>query len=159
VTALFAAPSPALADGPLIPAGCAEAFGLSDVRDLVVSPDGKSVYVADPGSQAILKFDRLPNGTLAQAGCVNDRAWGRWGTCVPADGVASSRSIVVSPDGRSVYAASQELSTIAGKRVLSMKGKRFKVTRKLAKGRYVLKLTVLGADGQTANDTAKLTVR
>jgi DNA-binding beta-propeller fold protein YncE len=220
---------------------CRQGVGVAGTADVSLSPDGRTLYAATGGGIAV--FDRAADGRLSQPalpdGCVSDYGFGGPAACLRTSGVAFSISIAVSPDGRSVYSASQNLGTVAafarevqsdvatapvealpgaqpqtsvvtrtdvvtrtvsklavslsshsvkakrgkafsvtyvstapgsatldvlksGRRVLSMKGsaaKRFKVTKKLAKGRYALKLTVLGADGQTASDSAKLTVR
>ncbi len=88
---------------------CVPGQGLGGASSVVVSPDGASVYVASRNSDAIAIFDRDPtSGALTQkpgtAGCISDT--GSAGTCV--DGTALSRllSVAISPDGASVYTAS-----------------------------------------------------
>jgi DNA-binding beta-propeller fold protein YncE len=81
-----------------------------------VSPDGRSVYVASYGSDAVAIFDRDEStGGLTQkggvAGCVS---WtGTGGAC--ANGVALDwpSSVVVSPDGKSVYVALTSSDAVA----------------------------------------------
>jgi DNA-binding beta-propeller fold protein YncE len=87
---------------------CLPGVALEDPESVVVSPDGKSAYVASFESDAVAVFDRSPDGTLTQkagtAGCISDTGSG--GACV--DGVALNAplSVAVSPDGTSVYVAS-----------------------------------------------------
>ncbi|HEV7483269.1 MAG TPA: hypothetical protein VGO13_09240 [Solirubrobacterales bacterium] len=77
-------------------------------RALALSPDGKNLYVASSGSDAIAIFSRNPrDGTLRQApgrgGCIGlDGAGG----CAPAIGLDGPNSVAVSPDGGNVYATS-----------------------------------------------------
>lgn len=78
-----------------------------------ISPDGKSAYriirFVDPEGEhgGILSFDRNPTtGSLVQkqgtAGCIDpDRRKG----CAPARGLRFGSDIVISPDGRNVYAS------------------------------------------------------
>jgi DNA-binding beta-propeller fold protein YncE len=77
-------------------------------RAVALSPDGKSLYVASSGSDAIAIFKRDPEtGTLTQgrgaAGCI--AAKGAEG-CTSAVGLDGPNSVAVSPDGRNVYATS-----------------------------------------------------
>ncbi len=77
-------------------------------RALALSPDGRYVYVASSTSNAIAIFKRNPrSGVLTQragaAGCV---ALEGAGGCAKALGLRHPNSVVVSPDGMSVYATS-----------------------------------------------------
>ena len=88
------------------PSICANGFLLNEVRDVVVSPDGRSVYVAT--IYGVLGFARDPlTGELAQrtgSGCI-----------VGLDGEPCSTGrllgvaigLGISPDGRSLYVATQ----------------------------------------------------
>jgi DNA-binding beta-propeller fold protein YncE len=112
------------ASGALTPKGCisqtgrkpcVKGRGLRGAIEVIVSPDGLSVYVAAPhsgddfdrnGSLAV--FARDPNnGALTQlpgmAGCIS--AEGRDG-CAVGRAMAGLGGIAISPDGRSVYATS-----------------------------------------------------
>ena len=81
---------------------------------VAVSPDGESAYVAARYGVAV--FDRdTATGELTQkagtAACITEDGTG--GACV--DGVAldGARSVIVSPDGQSAYAASIEDGAVA----------------------------------------------
>jgi len=83
-------------------------------RALAVSPDGKNVYVASSGSDAIAVFRRDPrSGALTQprgeGGCI--AAKGANG-CAPAIALDGPNSLAVSPDGRTVYATSRASNSI-----------------------------------------------
>ncbi len=86
-----------------LPAGLTGA--VEDPKGLVVSPDGANVYAADEGSSAIDVFSRnLLTGTLTLTGCVGEHAGCQPTT--PEKAVERPFSVVVSPDGANVYAAS-----------------------------------------------------
>jgi DNA-binding beta-propeller fold protein YncE len=95
--------------------GCARARALNGPgpfmgsRAIAVSPDGKHVYVASSGSDAIAIFTRnRQTGVLTQgkktAGCIAVKGNGG---CAVAIGLNEPNSIAISPDGRSVYATSR----------------------------------------------------
>jgi len=95
---------------------CLVGRALDRSRSVVVSLDGTSVYVAAEISDAVAVFSRNPTtGVLTQlggeAGCLSETGTG--GDC--ADGIAldGTRSVAVSPDGRSVYAASFYSSAVS----------------------------------------------
>jgi DNA-binding beta-propeller fold protein YncE len=86
---------------------CARGRALTSPEDLVVSPDGRHVYVAAYGSHAIAVFARSRRTGLleqlpGQRGCVRH---GRGGGCAPARALGGPASIAISPDGRNVYVA------------------------------------------------------
>jgi DNA-binding beta-propeller fold protein YncE len=99
------------------PEGCARARGLLQAHAVAVSPDDKQVYVASAGgpvlgSNAIVTFARAgDSGALTSAGCISDTGGdGRTGTdgfCADGDALLGVQDLVVSPDGRNVYAVSQ----------------------------------------------------
>lgn len=99
-------------------AGCTAGRALfREVKDVAVSPDGRSVYAgsnsADPGAArngAVAVFKRSKNGKLTQlagpAGCVNGN--GAAG-CTQARGLLPECcELTVSPSSRNLYAASSQ---------------------------------------------------
>ena len=91
---------------------CADGHGLYAPAGVALSPDGLSVYVASYDSDGVARLDRdTSSGAIAQpagtVGCISDYGT-RYGTGPCADGhaLSSPTGVVVSPDGKSVYAAS-----------------------------------------------------
>ncbi len=86
---------------------CADAAGtpLSGAEAVAVSPDGRSVYVASPGSDAVAHFFAAAGGQLTYDGCVSHDGSG--GTCAVAASLLSANAVAVSPDGKSVYVAAE----------------------------------------------------
>ena len=88
---------------------CADGHALTGGADsVVVSPDGKSVYVASYNNSAVLRFKRnKTTGAITQpagtAGCVSEDGSG---PCADGHGLSGVAWVAVSPDGKSVYAAS-----------------------------------------------------
>ncbi len=73
--------------------------GLGGAEGLAMSPDDLSLYVASPGDNSVAVFQRDPlSGSLTFLERHQHSA-------TVADGLDGVRSIVVSPDGQSVYAA------------------------------------------------------
>ncbi|HEX4668438.1 MAG TPA: YncE family protein [Solirubrobacterales bacterium] len=93
--------------------GCSFGRALSAPEGLAVSPDGFNLYVASyaPGAIAVLARDRR-SGSVAQkphrAGCV-----GSLPDCSPARALDGVGSLVLSPDGRYLYAAASKSNAIA----------------------------------------------
>lgn len=109
------------ATGALTPQGCVtdtivedldcaqQTYGLSGAESVTVSPDGESVYVAGTVENAVVRLDRdTATGALTPAGCVQDNDEYLVACAQTADGLSQVRSVAVSPDGKSVYAASNE---------------------------------------------------
>ena len=95
---------------------CAAAVGLHGPLSVTLSPDGRTVYVADLLSGAVAVFARSrTSGALTQlagseARVSND---GAGGEC--ADGVAIARptGVAVNRDGRSVYVTADDSNAVA----------------------------------------------
>ena len=88
---------------------CANGHGLLNQYSVAVSRDGKSVYVASGGSNAVARLVRnTTTGAITQpagtAGCISETGAG---PCANGHGLGVAFGVTVSPGGRSVYVASQ----------------------------------------------------
>ena len=82
---------------------CADGHALKLPGGVVVSPDGKSVYVASYFSNAVVRFNRnTTTGAITQAGCVSETGAG---PCADGHALDGASFVTVSPDGKSVYVA------------------------------------------------------
>ena len=88
--------------------------GLASASAVTVSPDGRSVYVASFADDAVTRFVRKRNGALRYRGCVDDNEPpdGPDECARSTDGLNSAHSLVVSPDGRYLYAGTSNDLTI-----------------------------------------------
>ncbi len=87
--------------------GCQLAKGVSEPLQVVVSPDGKNVYVTNTGPAGLAIFDRDPaTGALAQkpgiAGCISEDGTG--GACQVGRALELG-DVAMSADGKSLYVA------------------------------------------------------
>ena len=87
--------------------GCSLGRALSQPEGLTVSPDGASLYATAFGSDAVDVLNRnTTSGAVIQkarsAGCVTS---GAAADCARGRALNGVSSVVVSPDGRHVYAA------------------------------------------------------
>jgi DNA-binding beta-propeller fold protein YncE len=88
-------------------ATCAPGRALNEPTGIVVSADGRNVYVVGNESDSVAIFDRDPKtGALTQkpgaAGCISPAEQGCQGSAT----VRAPSAIAISPDGTSVYVAS-----------------------------------------------------
>src|ERR1019366_5361630 len=90
---------------------CADVPGtpLSGAAGIALSPDSKSLYVASLRSGTITHFFAAANGQISYDGCVSNDGSG--GLCADAPGspLTEAEGVAVSPDGKSVYVASEGL--------------------------------------------------
>jgi 6-phosphogluconolactonase (cycloisomerase 2 family) len=100
------------------PGGCPRTTsGLNDTQFVAVSSDGRSVYAGGYADNAIVRFKRdQDTGALKPKGCVGNDGSNPDGCAQTADGLVAPASIAVSPDGKSVYVASDESNDSAGAR-------------------------------------------
>jgi DNA-binding beta-propeller fold protein YncE len=106
-----------LTTGTLTPRGCindddtgdvgctVHAPGLDGARGVTVSPDGKSVYVTGALDNSIAIFKRSKSGALTSKGCIEDNDVGPDSCAKKTNGLGAPVTVAVSPDGKSVYAA------------------------------------------------------
>jgi len=109
-------PRGCIADEGNNPGGCPRTTpGLNDTQFVTVSNDGRSVYAGGYADNAIVRFKRdRETGALKPKGCVGNDGSNPDGCGQTADGLVAPASIVVSPDGKSVYVASDESNDSAG---------------------------------------------
>jgi 6-phosphogluconolactonase (cycloisomerase 2 family) len=99
----------------------ATAAGLQDARSVAISRDGRFVYVASQGADAVAAFARSARtGALRQLqganGCISDPAAPPSTVCGrTANGLRGAMTATLSPDGRNLYVAS-----IDGESVVSL---------------------------------------
>jgi DNA-binding beta-propeller fold protein YncE len=96
--------------------GCTNARALNVPTALVVSRDGKFVYVTTGFSHAVVAFSRDPSsGALTQLagqdGCVSDDGTG--GECAVGRQLREPRALAISPDGKHLYVASGNSNAVA----------------------------------------------
>lgn len=105
-------------DGSLTYTGCFANLGdhgceapthasLGGLAAMAMSPAGDSIYVVSDDSSAVTSFQRASDGTLTFQGCIADR--GKAGCQAPDRNVLRfPAAIAVSPDGLSVYVATED---------------------------------------------------
>lgn len=90
---------------------CTAARGLAGATSVAVSPDGANVYLAAAGADAVTSFARDPaTGALKGIGCISDDGSDRM--CAKGNALRGPDFVVVSPDGRFVYAAAGDSDSV-----------------------------------------------
>lgn len=97
---------------------CPRGKALLDASDVVVSADGRNVYVAAYGANSLVSYVRSgPLGQLRQIGCVTSNGTsgvdGTKRACTDGDVLSGAENIALSPDGKNLYVASSASSGIA----------------------------------------------
>ena len=83
--------------------------GLDDAAAVAVSPDDRSVYVASHGDDAVTVFKRdHSSGKLKPKSCIGDHDTNPANCPTTTAALTGADGIAISPDGKSVYAASGE---------------------------------------------------
>jgi len=82
---------------------------------LAMSPDGGSLYVTGATGESVAWFSRAAaGGKLSYEGCVSDEdTLGQGCVDLPGRPLRGAQSVAMSPDGRSVYVASEISSSVA----------------------------------------------
>jgi len=92
---------------------CTTGNALRGAAAVVVSGDGRHVYVGAAESGAVLTFVRdVGTGLLGQRGCILQDA-PRRGSCTPGKGLGGPIALTLSPDNRTLFAASYDSNSIA----------------------------------------------
>jgi VCBS repeat-containing protein len=87
--------------------------GLGQPEAIVVSPDGRSVYVAAGLSESVVVFKRNKDtGALKPRGCVADNDTGTAACSKRTNGLGTVSALGISPDGKWLYSASEGDSAI-----------------------------------------------
>jgi DNA-binding beta-propeller fold protein YncE len=96
------------AEGCIVPSTPA----LDGATDVVVSPDGASVYVTSVFSGSVSRFTRAANGSIGFVNCIADT---NLDGCTVGfqDSLAGANGIAISPDGTSLYVASANDNSIS----------------------------------------------
>jgi 6-phosphogluconolactonase len=82
---------------------CAVGTATQGLDALTLSPDGKQLYAAAPGSKAIDVFATGPGGALSETSCLKVQA--PPGLCGAGTPMSAPDQLAVSPDGQNVYAS------------------------------------------------------
>jgi 6-phosphogluconolactonase (cycloisomerase 2 family) len=93
--------------------------GLFNLRDVVVSPDGSSVYASSGDDSSVIRFGRAAGGAIAFVGCVSGDAGSGVCTQIPSStafggdsGMAWVQALAVSPDSTSLYYVAQHDNSV-----------------------------------------------
>jgi DNA-binding beta-propeller fold protein YncE len=96
--------------------GCASGVGLLGATALVISPDGRSLYVAGRDADAVASFAIDPTGgALLQLGgkqaCM--RGGDDPGSCMDGRALLGVDALAMAPDGTTLYAAAKDADAVA----------------------------------------------
>lgn len=80
--------------------------------DVVVTPDGGTMYVSGPANDAVTRYAVGPDGTLAYQACASDNGTGGACTNVPGSAFDAPAALAIAPDGDSLYVASRVSNSI-----------------------------------------------
>ena len=90
---------------------CKPAMAIGQAREVVVSPDGRGVFVLGD-EDYLATFGRDPaSGELTQSGCAEGDV--TYKACSQARGLFDARGLAVSTDGRSLYVANQSAHAVS----------------------------------------------
>ena len=90
---------------------CANGRALDGAYSVVVSPDGKNLYVVSENSNAIVRFNRnTTTGAIALSSCISESG-AYW--CNTGDGLSGATGVAISPDGKSLYVGSGDGHAVA----------------------------------------------
>jgi DNA-binding beta-propeller fold protein YncE len=96
---------------------CRDAGGIAGAAGIAVSPDSRDVSVAAPSGESLASFRVQPDGRLLETGCLQRVPANREDgmtpdkRCRPATALWAPREIVVSADGRTVFAGGYDTIT------------------------------------------------
>jgi sugar lactone lactonase YvrE len=111
-------PKGCIADPANNPDGCAKtAKGIDYPDAVVISPDGKSVYVGAYEANAVVSLKRnRKTGGLTPAGCIAEKGENPDGCPRTTPGLYNVESLAISPDGRALYAGGDVSTFVRFKR-------------------------------------------
>lgn len=89
---------------------CDLVYSLAGASSVAVSPDGAHVYATAGTDGAVTVFARDANGRLTPVSCVSDD--GTDGHCTDVKALRGASDVVVSADGRFVYATAAQSSSV-----------------------------------------------
>jgi DNA-binding beta-propeller fold protein YncE len=96
--------------------GTAPIGSVNGARDVVVSPDGKNVYVVDGNDNSVSEFARNSDGSLTPLPSPNNCVAQTSSTTscghAVANGLNFPQSIAISPDGKNVYVGGQDSASV-----------------------------------------------
>jgi 6-phosphogluconolactonase (cycloisomerase 2 family) len=90
---------------------CVGARGLGGAAAVVVSPDGRNVYLASYGADAVVMFARdAATGALKALGCISDDGTDR--QCASGNALRGAGALAISKDGRWLYVGAVDSNSV-----------------------------------------------